>query len=217
MTSHTSLAWMLLAGLGLWAGGLVVAQEPFDELSCTSFPAELTEGDLTTRYGNANVKRAPVTGSDDGPQDGTVIFDATPRRLDIVWRDQEARSRPAWVRAREPMGRWRTVTGISIGMDLRSIERLNGRPFRLRGLTAPEGLGVIQSWGSGRLPNADGDGCAVRISLQPIKDQAIDHTLYRQVSRGSNFSSGHPAMQAINPRVTSLWVVHDPISRRADP
>ena len=51
------------------------------------FPADLGEVDLIKQYGSANVKRAPVTGSDDGPQDGTVVFDDTPRRLDIVWWD----------------------------------------------------------------------------------------------------------------------------------
>lgn len=163
------------------------------------------------------MKRAPVTGSDDGPQNDTVIFDDTPRRLDIVWWNPEVRSRPAWVRAREPMGRWRTVTGISVGMDLRSIERLNGWPFRLRRLAGPEGLGVIQSWDRGLLRNADDDGCATRISLQPTDNQPIDPAPYRQVSRGSDFSSGHPAMQAINPRVASLWVAHDPVRRRAIP
>jgi hypothetical protein len=100
-------------------------------------------------------------------------------------------------------------------MDLQDIERRNGWPFRLRGLTGPEGLGVIRSWGQGRLRDAGDDGCRLRISLQSSGDRPIDPALYRQVSRGSDFSSGHPAMQAINPRVASLWVAHDPIRNRA--
>ena len=213
MTTHKPLAWMLVAWLGLRAAGSLSAQQPFEEFSCTSFPADLAEVDLIEQYGNANVKRAPVTGSDDGPEDGTVVFDDTPRKLEIVWWDPQTRSRLAWVRAREPNSPWQTPNGISIGMDLMGIERRNGSPFRLRGLRGPEGLGVIRSWGQGRLRDAGDDGCRLRISLQPSADRPVDPALYRQVSRGSDFSSGHPAMQTINPRVASLWVTHDPVRK----
>jgi hypothetical protein len=101
-------------------------------------------------------------------------------------------------------------------MDLLDIERRNGWPFRLRALTEAEGLGIIHSWGQGRLRDADDEGCTVRISLQPRGDRPIDQSLYRQVSSGTDFSSGHPAMQAINPRVASLWVTHDPMHNRRE-
>jgi hypothetical protein len=149
--THKALFLVTWLGIG-WAGSLL-AQEPFEEFSCASFPADLSETELAKRYGNANVKRAQVTGSDDGPQDGTVVFGDTARRLEVVWWDPQTRSKLAWVRSRELSSPWQTPNGISIGMDLLDIERRNGHPFR---------------------------------------------------------SSGHPAMQAINPRVASLWVFHDP-------
>jgi hypothetical protein len=42
-TTYTFVVWMLGAGLGLRAAGLLLAQEPFEEFSCTSFPAELSK------------------------------------------------------------------------------------------------------------------------------------------------------------------------------
>jgi hypothetical protein len=194
---------MLVGWLGSGATISLQAQ-PVEVFSCTAFPRNLSEVDLVTRYGEANVKRAPVTGSDDGPQEGVVVFDHTPRKLEIVWQG----SNVAWVRSREPDSPWHTPDGISIGMDLRDLERRNGWPFRLRGLTGPEGLGRIRSWGRGRLRAISVDGCTLSISLQPSGELRIDPALYSQVSRGRDFSSGHPAMQAINPRVTSLIVAH---------
>ena len=47
------------------------AMQPKSEhfgLTCFAFPPELGESDLIGRYGRENVTRAPVFGSDDGPQ-----------------------------------------------------------------------------------------------------------------------------------------------------
>jgi hypothetical protein len=211
----TRVSVLVVVWLWLRMAGSLLAQQLPDELSCASFPASLSEADLSRRFGEANVARAPVIGADDGPQDGTGVFGGTPRQLDIAWWDPVGRSRIAWVRSRGPDSRWRTPSGIAIGMVLRAIERLNGWPFRLGGLAGPEGLGRVRSWGRGRLPEGGDTGCSLRISLLPPDDRPIDPAMYRQVWRGSDFSSGHPAMQAINPRVSSLWVVHDPIRQQA--
>jgi hypothetical protein len=42
----------------------------------------------------------------------------------------------------------------------------------------------------------------------------LDPGVHRQVLRGPEFSSGHPAMQAINPRVATLTVGHGGARRR---
>jgi hypothetical protein len=165
---RSSLAWMLVSWLGLQVEARTLLPQPaLEEFSCASFPADLSETNLINRYGTGNVKRAPVVGSDDGPQAGTVVFDDSPRKLEMVWWDPEVRTRLAWVKSREANSPWKTPNGIFPGMDLLAIKRLNGWPFRLRGLTGPEGLGVIRSWGQGRLRDAGTDGCRLLISLQP--------------------------------------------------
>jgi hypothetical protein len=203
-----------VAGIVLWWVGSQTlplhSQQPIDEFSCASFPADLTEATLIDRYREENVIRAPVVGSDDGPQDGTIVFEGTPRQLEVVWRNPESRGGLAWIRSRQTSSPWRTSNGISIGMSLRDLEQRNGWPFRLRGLGGPEGLGRIRSWGEGRWRDAGEDaGCRLTISLQPSGSQRFDAGLSNQVRRGSNFSSGHPGMQAINPRVVSLSLVYD--------
>jgi len=215
-TNCARSVWTLAIWVGLATAGSVRAQQqPFEDFSCVSFPADLSEARLISRYGRENVRRARVRGADES-EDGAIVFDGTPRQLEVVWWDPEARSELSWIGSHEGNSTWRTPNGLSIGMDLQHIERRNGWPFRLRGLTGPEGLGVIKSWGRGRLRDANDDGCAVRISLQPANDRRIDPALYRQVSRG-DFSSGHPAMQAINPRVAWLVVTHNPAQTRSAP
>jgi hypothetical protein len=208
------------------SGAAVVAQQVGNgpppgqaarEFSCAAFPADFSEAALVARFGQANVSRAPVQGADNGPQPGAVALDGTPMKLEAVWWDPETRTRLAWIRTREPDSPWRTPGGIAIGMDLAGVERRNGWPFRLAGLLGPEGLGRVRSWGRGRLDALESDGCHLTISFQPTAGERVDPALFRQVALGREFSSGHPAMQAINPQVAALIVRHDSVRRQSVP
>lgn len=180
--------------------------------TCAAFPAELSELDLVARYGRENVVHASVFGSDDGPQDGTVLFPETEdARLEIVWRNQESRTSPRWIKT--VGSRWTTASGIRVGTDLLTVERANGRPFRLAGFQT-EAQGAVKSWGNGRLGQpADAGGCVVRIHFQPGYDGTEDVGLVRQVRSGREYSSGHPALQKLNPRVVVIWVTY-PLRQR---
>lgn len=186
------------------------------EFSCASFPADLSEAALVERFGAANVRRARVVGADDGPQGGAVVHEGSPMKIEMVWWDADTRTQLAWVRTREPNSPWQTPNGIAIGMDLAMIERRNGWPFRIRGLAGPEGRGIVSSWGRGRLESVDAEGCRLGISLQPTGER-VDPASYAQVAFGRDFSSGHPAMQAINPQVVELIVSYDPVPRQVVP
>jgi hypothetical protein len=181
--------------------------------SCAAFPQGLTEAALIGRYGREQVVDKPVVGSDDGPQDGTVLFSQMPdRRLEIVWQDVVSRSTPRWVKA---VGtRWVAVDGISIGTSLRAVERLNGLPFRLAGFQT-EASGVVWSWGGGRLgTRVDSGDCRIEVHFQPSYDGTAAAALLRQVRSGRDYSSGHPAIQGLNPPVAEIWLMYRGASHR---
>lgn len=200
----------IAVGLGVVSGSQSTERNG-SEFSCESFPADLSEAALVERFGDANVKRAPVVGADNGPQAGAVVYDGSPMKIEMVWWGADTRTRLAWVRTREPGSPWRAPNGVAIGMDLVTIEQRNGWPFRLRGLAGPEGRGIVRSWGRGRLRSSDSEACRLSISLQPAGERRADLALYGQVAWGREFSSGHPAMQSINPQVVELIVSHDPL------
>jgi hypothetical protein len=188
-------------------------------LTCTNFPVGLAEPDLIARYGRENVINAPVFGTDDGPQTGTVLFPASnDARLEIAWQNENSKTAIWWVKA---IGtRWTTEHEIRVGTTLRTVEELNGSPFRLSGFHTLVG-GRVLSWAGGRMERpAVRENCDVRIQFQPQYDGTDDPRLVRQVRFGREYSSGHPALQKLNPKVAVIWIGYlyvGPANRRLQP
>ncbi len=176
------------------------------DLSCSVFSADTSETDLIARFGAENVTTAPVIGLDDGPSEGTVLFSSTSdARVEILWLDRESKRRPAWIMVKGEHSRWRTTKRITLGIDLLTLEQANRRPFRLAGFDT-ERQGAVISWAGGQLETPDRDGCLVTIHMQPRYDGTEDFALMRQVRSGREYSSGHRAMQVLNPRVVNLTI-----------
>jgi hypothetical protein len=196
---------------GLTAEALAAQTEKAPEFSCAAFPAPVTETWLIERFGTANVVADSIVGGDDGPFPGTVVYPSPSEdRVDVAWQDERTRTAARLIRIRRE-GRWSTSYGFGVGSDLRSVERANGWPFRLSGFVREGGSGgQVLSWGNGRFRFPDPAGrCREFIQIQPSYDGSGDPLLYRQVGRIREVSSGHPAMQEINPRVVSIWLFYD--------
>lgn len=206
MTAAALIATAALLGGQTHAGQQAPVVEPSLELSCTIFTPEMTEADLVERFGAENVSTGSVFGFDDGPQQGTVLFAQRPdARAEIIWWDPETKRRPALVMVRGPVSRWRTPNGIVLGANLRALERANGRPFRLAGLQIEGGGGgAVLSWAGGLLDIPLSEPCRNGVHLQPAYDGTEAPKLTRQVASGPEYSSGHPAFQALNLRVVLL-------------
>lgn len=171
------------------------------EFSCEVFPRETGEAELVARYGRDNVRRAGIVGWDDGPQDGAIVFpDQQDLKLEIIWADPGETIRSIHAIG----GRWRSPHGISVGMDLKTIERRNGWPFRLAPFAREGYPGEVLSWGKGRLNTDASGGCAVSIYLLPA--EGTRGPAHRLPSYQRDFSSGHPVMQALNPRVYQMLI-----------
>jgi hypothetical protein len=193
--------WSLLF-LALWTSGSPAPEQRLD-FSCARFHPFLTEENLITEFGRDNVNSGPVFGDDDGPAEGSILFaNREDMKVEIQWVDPASKQKPLWIRVRGEFSRWQTPNGLKLGDDLRTIERRNGFPFRLAGFSS-EMHGALRDWGVGRLRNTP--NCRIGITFQP--QRGTGNPLWiRQVTSRRLVSSGHPAMQGINPRVVALWI-----------
>ena len=63
---------------------------------------------------------------DDGPSEGTIIFaDRPDARVEIMWWDLHVKRYPYAIYVRTAGSRWRTPNGVTVGTDLRTLERAN--------------------------------------------------------------------------------------------
>jgi hypothetical protein len=181
--------------------------------------ASVSETEVKDLFGRENVEAIDVQFGEGFSEPGTAVFPNDPsRRIEILWADGD-RSVPKEIRITGESSSWRTSEGLSLGSTLREIEQINGSPFRLAGFAFDYG-GTIAGCGRGRLLmlGCDSTGSVTEerqivLRLTPSADaRALPE--YRQVIGDRVFSSGHPAMQILNPSVYQMivFIEHDPRS-----
>jgi hypothetical protein len=173
--------------------------------------ATTSEELLESFFGPDNVEPIDVYVGEGFTEPGAAVYpnDAT-RRVEVVWRD-DTRTAPREVRLRGNSTKWKTQEGISLGSTLKEIELLNGSPFRLLGF-GWDYSGTITGCGRGHLSmlgvvDRDGTlrGRLIVLRLGPsVEARALPQ--YLEVIGDKEFSSGHPAMQELNPSVGQIIV-----------
>ena len=157
-------------------------------------------------FGDERISAVDVYLGEGISKPGTAVFADDPtRRLEIIWQD-DGRTTPREVRMTGATSAWQTSEGLSLGTRLTHIEQMNGDPFRLTGF-AWDYWGTIVACDRGRLTYL---GCHSRprtlvVRLGP-ESRYRDTGEYNQVMGDRVYSSGHPAMQHLDPSVYQLII-----------
>jgi hypothetical protein len=134
------------------------------DLSCLAF-ADASEASLQAAYGPDNIVEQTLPGPEGESYVATVLYPNDPqRRLEIVWADDAAKTRPASLSVSGANSVWTGPNGLSIADDLARVEQLNGRPFKLWGFGWDYG-GWVSDWSGGAF--APANGCMMRVRFEP--------------------------------------------------
>ena len=198
--------WLIVAAVQLQAQ----TANPYElRFACdsASFPPTISAPELVRRFGAQNVTSDSIYLGEGQSQRGTILFAGnSEKRLEILWRDTVRQRFPSMIRVQRVGGSlWTTAEGITVTTRLRTLERLNGKPFRLAGFGF-DGSGYVTSWSGGRLAGSGGASCEFRAGLASPGRDATDRRLSGQVTGDRVFSSAHPAMQTLDPRVDRLYL-----------
>ncbi len=179
---------------------------------------DTSEQDLIRLFGAQNVNQTTIDIGEGETQEVTEIFPDDPSKAaTIFWLDAKTRKTPSGIsihridsdnanNQRESM--WKTREGITVGTSLKTIEKLNGRPFRMFGFGWDNG-GLVSDCNGGRLTELGVEtknGIEKRtLNLNLVPDPKLYGTpAYARVVGEKVFSSDNPAMQLLNPRVERL-------------
>jgi hypothetical protein len=171
--------------------------------------AATTRADLDTLFGKDNVRDGSLHGSE-VPEAATIVLgNDTSASLAVTW----DRERPSTIHicfgTQTGPCRWRTASGVRIGLPLRELEKINGKSFQLSGYGS-EDEGSVTSWRHGMLEE-DPTVCGhlvVRLTPEAELDgrplSKEESGLLKQLQGEKPFSSSYLPLVELNPIVSAL-------------
>lgn len=189
--------------------GYLTAQQPAakDRLDWLAIPsqrvgpitAQTAYADLETYFGKINLKETEIHLGEGEFIPGTAVFPGTPDEIRIRW--AEFAKRVDSVVIDKAGGKWRTESGISIGMPLRELARVNGAPVSFTGFEW-DYAGTVVDWNKGVF--AEPAGLRVRLDCRSTNQEA-----YMSVLGDDTFRSDMPAVQRLDIVVSEITVAVD--------
>ena len=178
--------------------------------------ATATEASLITLLGASNVSHDTIYVAEGNFDIGTTLYKNTANQAQILWTDKRHFARPETVLIRPardednnlllgPAPQWITDKGLTIGMTLQHVEKLNGRPFSLYGFGWDYG-GLSSGWRGGSLARKEGKSYLGLAFSVPDSLSAAQEKLYESLMGDQEFMSNHPAMHILNPTVQNLTI-----------
>lgn len=160
-----------------------------------------SEADLTEAVGASQVTPARVYMAEGFCTPGTYLFPGRPYELEVAWADS-ARTRPAFARARDPAGPWRTPLGVGVGTTLASLEAMKGEPVHFSGFGWDYGGGAGWDEGGGTL--------GLRLRIAPESDPRLLE-LSQQDPRTEEIFGDRP-VRSDHPVVRQLTIVVEEVA-----
>jgi hypothetical protein len=145
-------------------------------------------------YSDINVSGSPVGSS--------VIYPKDPkRRLEIWWQNQANRS-GIYLILINGQSTWVAPGGMKLGFTLADLEKLNHKPFKLKGFDKDHNA-TVSDWDGGTLATLQG-GCKSGVTLQP--DSKASPDAVSALSADKEYSSDDPAMRDVKPKVSEILI-----------
>ena len=213
MRPRTILSWQWIVALGALLAAPAFAQKndwlivPGQRVG--PITAITTRAQLDTLFGKENVHDGNFEGGD-LPEAATVVLADDPSAsLAVTW-DKE---RPATIhicfRTQTGPCKWRTASGIRIGLPIRELDGLNGKSFQVAGYAAEE-QGAVTSWRHGLLEE-DPAACGhLLVRLTPaamLQDRPLskdESGFLKQLQGEKPYSSNYLPLLELNPIVSAL-------------
>jgi hypothetical protein len=132
----------------------------------------------------------------------TIVYPKDPkRRLEIWWQNPASRS-GTYLILINGKSTWGAPNGLKLGLTLAELEKLNHKPFKLKGFDK-DGTATVSDWDGGTLSKIPGD-CKGGVSLQPDAKAAPDAVT--ALTADKEYSSSDPEMRAVKPHVSEILI-----------
>lgn len=168
------------------------------------------EADLAAHYGKESVQYDTIWGAEGFFTMGTILKTEPQSHIEITWQDEAKKqgivsvtlvSDQDWYADSITSGEWTSSTGITLGMPVSALQKVNGAPFTFSGF-GWDYAGHVINWQKGKL---EGSGIAVQLSEGPVSD-GLTAEESAELLGDVELWSDDPLVQEFHPRVWSVSV-----------
>ena len=132
----------------------------------------------------------------------SILFEKDPkRRLEIWWSNPANRS-GIYLILINGESTWSAPGGMRLGLTLAQLEKLNHKPFKLKGFDK-DNIATVSDWNGGALATIVG-GCKSGVSLHADPKAAADQI--SALPADHEYSSSDPALRTVKPTVSEILI-----------
>jgi hypothetical protein len=131
----------------------------------------------------------------------TVLYPKDPkRRLEVWW--QNPNRTGLYLIDITGKSDWTGPDGLHLGLTLPQLEKLNHKPFKVKGFDKT-GVATVSNWDGGALASLAG-GCKASASLRADPKASVD--AIGAISADQEFSSADPIVAKVKPTVSEILI-----------
>jgi hypothetical protein len=177
--------------------------EPARVVACGgAFAKDSDHSKLVAAFKPENVDFTDVDAGDGRKLKASVVFPKDPKhRLEVWWKDEAARS-GTYLVVIGGQSTWTAPKGVRLGLQLPALEKLNGKPFTIKGFDK-DGIAAATDWQNGAFEQLPGN-CAVRIFFRP--DPKASASARNAVSSDKEFASSDAVVRAVKPAISEILI-----------
>jgi hypothetical protein len=153
-------------------------------------------------YDSKNIAFADVDANNGTKVPASVVFPNDPkRRLEVWWANAAGRSE-TYLIVINGKSTWTGPGGMKLGLTLTQLEKLNHKPFKIKGFDK-DGVATVSDWDGGALATLPG-GCKSGLSLHA--DPKVSPDALSELTADKEYSSSDDAIRAVKPVVTEILI-----------
>src|SRR5436190_11349535 len=199
----TWISAALAPALALVAGPLWAQQRtPTTVVACSgTFAKESSHLELVTAFKSKNITFTDVESSDGSKVPASILFPNDPkRRLEVWWSNRTTRSDIHLIVIGQST--WTAPDGLRLGQTLEQVEKLNHKPFKLKGFDKDR-IATVSDWDGGELATLAG-GCTSGLNLRANPKASAE--AIGALTAEKEYSSSDPAIRATKPTITEILI-----------
>jgi hypothetical protein len=157
---------------------------------------------LAMTFDYKNVIFADVDADGGTKVKASIVFPNDPKRRLEVWWSNPAERSGTYLIDIKGKSTWGAPGGMRLGLNLVQLEKLNKKPFKLKGFDKA-GVATVSDWDGGALASLAG-GCKSGVSLTADPKAAPDEV--SALSADKEYNSSDPAVRAVRPAVSEILI-----------